>query len=129
MNFHCLCSVPSGTPVNFSVTARTSTSVEASWQLPAANAMNGIITGFKLFFRRSGSVTSFVLTIQNQGGLTRNVTRLEKYTQYEVQVLAYTSVGDGPNTSVIVGRTKEDGKIYYLILSHFNSIIKYSNPG
>ena len=57
-----------------------------------------------------------MLTIQNQGGLTRNVTGLEKYTAYEFQVLAYTSVGDGPNTSVKVERTKEDGKIYYLIL-------------
>ena len=57
-----------------------------------------------------------MLTIQNQGHLTRNVTGLEKYTVYEFQGLAYTSVGDGPNTSVKVERTKEDGKIYYLIL-------------
>ena len=57
-----------------------------------------------------------MLTIQNQGNLTRNITGLEKYTVYEFQVLAYTSVGDGPNTSVIVERTKEDGKIQYITM-------------
>jgi len=73
-----------------------------------------------------------MLTIQNQGSLTRNVTGLEKYTEYEFQVLAYTSVGDGPNTSVVVERTKQDGKIQYnlyIILSQFNSVIKHFNPG
>ena len=53
-----------------------------------------------------------MLTIINPGRLTRNVTGLDKYTWYEFQVLAYTSVGDGPNTSAIVERTKEDGKIF-----------------
>ena len=52
-----------------------------------------------------------MLTIQNQGTLAKNVTGLEKYTLYEFQVLAYTSVGDGPNSSTIVERTKEDGKM------------------
>ena len=53
-----------------------------------------------------------MLTIQNKGTLTKNVTGLEKYTDYEFEVLAYTSVGDGPNSSSIIERTKEDGKIY-----------------
>ena len=53
-----------------------------------------------------------MLTIQNKGTLTKNVTGLEKYTDYEFEVLAYTPVGDGPNSSSITERTKEDGKIY-----------------
>ena len=35
---------------------------------------------------------------------------LDKYTEYEFQVLAFTSKGDGPKSSVVVVRTKEDGK-------------------
>ena len=35
---------------------------------------------------------------------------LDKYTEYEFQVLAFTSKGDGPKSSVVVERTKEDGK-------------------
>ena len=112
LSFNCVSSVPTGAPDNFNVRAVTSTSIEASWQLPPEDSRNGDIIGFKLFYQKSGSGTSTMLTIQNQGTLAKNVTGLEKYTLYEFQVLAYTSVGDGPNSSTIVERTKEDGKIY-----------------
>ncbi len=42
--------------------------------------------------------------------LSKDVTGLEKYTEYEFQVLAFTSVGDGPKSSIKVERTNEDGK-------------------
>ena len=102
LSFNCVFSVPTGTPDNFNVRAVTSTSIEASWQLPPEDSRNGDIIGFKLFYQKSGSGTSTMLTIQNQGTLAKNVTGLEKYTLYEIQVLASTSVGDGPNSSTIV---------------------------
>ena len=46
----------------------------------------------------------------NDVTLTGDVTGLDKYTEYEFQVLAFTSKGDGPKSSVVVVRTKEDGK-------------------
>ena len=51
-----------------------------------------------------------MLTINGGTTFTRDVTGLEKYTQYEFQVSAFISVGDGPKSSVKVERTKEDGK-------------------
>ena len=49
--------------------------------------------------------------------LTKNVARLEMYTEYEFQVLAFTSVGDEPKSSVEVVSTKEDGvKNYQYII-------------
>ena len=41
---------------------------------------------------------------------TKEVTGLDKYTEYEFQVLAFTSLGDGPKSSVEVERTLEDGE-------------------
>ena len=41
--------------------------------------------------------------------LIKVVTKLKKNTEYEFQVLAFTSVGDGPKSSVVVERTSEDG--------------------
>ena len=38
------------------------------------------------------------------------VTRLDKYTEYEFKILAFTSVGDGPKSSILTERTKEDGE-------------------
>ncbi|KAL9950689.1 hypothetical protein ACROYT_G043228 [Oculina patagonica] len=101
--------VPSKAPQNFNATATSSTSITASWQLPPADSQNGIIKGFRLFYKKKdavGTPTKFV--INGVGSLTKVVTKLEKYTLYDFQVLAFTSVGDGPNSSVLVERTKED---------------------
>ena len=48
----------------------------------------------------------------NVTSLTRVFSLLDKYTEYDFQVLAFSSKGDGPRSSVVVERTKEDGKIY-----------------
>lgn len=50
------------------------------------------------------------ITITNETTRSRNIGGLEKYTEYEFQVLAFTLVGDGENSSVVVKRTNEDGK-------------------
>ena len=116
-NNRCFCkinftlSVPSQAPSGFTVVASTSTSITASWQLPPENARHGIITGFKLFYRKKDSVGSpLKLIITGGGNHIKDVTGLAKFTEYEFQVLASTSVGDGPQSSVVVERTKEDGK-------------------
>ena len=38
---------------------------------------------------------------------------LEKYTNYSIQVLAFTNAGDGVRSEQIYVRTKEDGMTYY----------------
>ena len=109
--FNMFISVPSQPPTVFNLTARSSTSIAASWQLPPVFARHGrSITGFKLFYKKKGfggSVTT--LTISSGSILSRNVTGLDKYTEYEFQVLAFTSDGDGPKSPVEVERTKEAG--------------------
>ena len=42
------------------------------------------------------------------------VTGLAKFTEYEFLVLAFTSAGDGKNSSVQFAKTKEDSKLYCL---------------
>ena len=105
-------SVPSQPPTAFKLTTSSSTSIKASWQLPPVFARHGRnITGFKLFYKKKGSGQSFTTsTICSGATLSRNVTGLKEYTEYEFQVLAYTSDGVGPKSPVEVERTKEDGK-------------------
>ena len=50
-----------------------------------------------------------MITINDNANLTYTVTGLEKYTDYEFQILAFTLVGDGPWSSVRVEKTNEDG--------------------
>ena len=49
-------------------------------------------------------------SINNQATRTKEVTGLDKFTEYEFQILAFTSVGDGPNSTAIFEKTKEAGK-------------------
>ena len=106
-----LISVPSQPPRNFSVTVSSSTSVTASWKLPSVESRHGIVLGFKLYYKKTGSSgLPNTLTIRNESVGTVEFTGLDKYTEYEFQVLAFTSAGDGPKSSAEVARTKEDGK-------------------
>ena len=112
---HYLISVPSQAPSGCKVTASTSTSITASWQLPPEYARHGTITGFKLFHAKKGSQGPPTELTNNVTSLSRVVSGLDKYTEYEFQVLAFSSKGDGPKSSVVVERTKEDGKIFKAI--------------
>ena len=103
------------------MTAVTSTIVTASWQLPPADSRNGIIIGFKLFYKKRGSAgQATTLTINNGTALSKDVTRLDVYTEYEFEMLAFTSVGDGPRSSpVVVAKTMKDGKNFKMMLKSF----------
>ena len=50
-----------------------------------------------------------MVPIYSGGTLTKHVTGLDKYTEYEFQVLAFTSAGDGPKSTAVTGGTMEDG--------------------
>ena len=91
----------------------SSTSVRASWQLPPADSIHGTIAGFKLVYQRKNSAEDYptVLTIQGSSILSREITGLRKYSEYEFQVLVFSSAGNGPKSSVQEVRTREDGKI------------------
>ena len=103
---------PSQSPTSFNVTALTSTSVRTSWQLPPADSLHGVLVGFKLLYKIKNSSDPLTsVTIASNSTLTSDVIGLGKYTEYEFQVLAFSSVGDGPPSPVRVVRTNEDGEM------------------
>ena len=68
--------VPSQPPTAFQLSASSSTSITASWQLPPIIARHGAITGFKLFYKKKGSgKPATTLPISNGATLNTNVTR------------------------------------------------------
>ena len=126
--FYFSTSAPSSAPTNFTVTASSPSVITASWQFPPADSRNGIITGYKLFHKRKNSgAPADIITINSGATHTTNVSGLIKYTEYEFQVLAFTSVGDGPKSSVKVMRTVGDGmKLKHLTVYHCASLYIYS---
>ena len=64
-----------------------------------------------MYYKKKGSLgLASMVTINNETIRVEDVFGLEKYTEDEFLVLAFTSAGDGPKSSVLVERTNEDGK-------------------
>ena len=60
------------------------------------------------------------MTINNGTALGKDVTGLDIYTEYEFEVLAFTSVGDGPRSSpLVVVITLKDGKSFKTMFNNF----------
>ena len=64
-----------------------------------------------MFYKEKGSSGAGSSKLFNsQATRSQEVTGLDKYTEYEFQILAFTSVGDGPKSTVVYEKTKEAGK-------------------
>ena len=66
--------------------------------------------------------------ITDQAKRLEEVTSLDKFTEYEFEILAFTSVGDGPKSSILTERTKEDGKtcrIFILLPKYSVNFLPY----
>ena len=119
MKDDCSIAAPSQPPSQFSVTVESSTSITASWRLPPEGSRHGIIKGYKLFYRKKDSDSATSLKL-NDKKTSKRVSRLDEYTEYEFQVLAFTSAGDGPNSSTVFKTTMEDGENQKCFNQHLN---------
>ncbi|XP_077051770.1 Down syndrome cell adhesion molecule a isoform X3 [Siphateles boraxobius] len=101
--------VPGRAPEKVVATAASPESISLSWQTPSREALNGVLQGFRIIY--------WANLPDGELGEIRNVTTqkvplelegLEKYTNYSIQVLAFTRAGDGVRSDQIYIRTKED---------------------
>ncbi|KAH8302477.1 hypothetical protein KR044_007321 [Drosophila immigrans] len=103
--------VPSRSPEDVRCAALTSQSLQVSWQPPPIYHTNGLLQGYKLIFEpiiddivpNKDEVESRKTT-----ALTTVLTGLRKYTNYSIQVLAHTRMGDGVLSKPLYCHTEED---------------------
>ncbi|XP_060883766.1 protein sidekick-2 isoform X3 [Labrus mixtus] len=103
-------SVPSCGPTNVSTFAITSSSILVRWfEVPEADR-NGLILGYKVVYKEKDSDSSVHFwTVEGNATHSVQLTGLGKYVLYEIQVLAFTRVGDGRSSSPpILERTLDD---------------------
>ena len=82
-----------------------------NWQLPPGISRNGLIAGFTVYYQKTGaSGQANTVTVDGETVLSKTITGMEKYTEYDIQVSAFTYAGKGPKSSVVTERTSEDGK-------------------
>ncbi|XP_029771561.1 Down syndrome cell adhesion molecule-like protein 1 [Suricata suricatta] len=101
--------VPSQPPENVRALSITSDVAVISWSEPPRSTLNGVLKGYRVIF--------WSLYVDGEWGEMQNVTTtrervelrgMEKFTNYSVQVLAYTQAGDGVRSGVLYIQTKED---------------------
>uniref|UniRef100_A0A8C7L5W4 Sidekick cell adhesion molecule 2 n=1 Tax=Oncorhynchus kisutch TaxID=8019 RepID=A0A8C7L5W4_ONCKI len=103
-------SVPSCGPTNVSAFATTSSSILVRWFEVPEPDRNGLILGYKVLYREKDSDSSLQLwTVDGNASHSVQLTSLGKYVLYEIQVLAFTRIGDGmPSSPLILERTLDD---------------------
>ncbi|XP_029175734.1 Down syndrome cell adhesion molecule-like protein Dscam2 isoform X20 [Nylanderia fulva] len=126
--------VPEQPPHDTTCTTLTSQTIRVSWMSPPLSAANGVITGYKVIYGPSETwydenskdtkITSSSETILHG---------LKKYTNYSMQVLAYTSGGDGVKSAPIHCQTEQDAPeapiaIKALVMSAESILISWRPP-
>uniref|UniRef100_A0A8C8Y2W3 Sidekick cell adhesion molecule 1 n=1 Tax=Panthera leo TaxID=9689 RepID=A0A8C8Y2W3_PANLE len=101
-------SVPSAAPENVSAEAVSSTQILLTWASVPEQDQNGLILGYKVRVQElDPEPRSHVV----RGNHTQSalLTGLRKFVLYELQVLAFTRIGNGvPSSPLLLERTKDD---------------------
>uniref|UniRef100_A0A182MZU5 Protein sidekick n=1 Tax=Anopheles dirus TaxID=7168 RepID=A0A182MZU5_9DIPT len=88
--------VPSMGPAVVEANATSSTTIVVRWTEVPKVHRNGQIEGYRVYYGSAvGRTPVLHKTIANNYTFTATLTELKKYVQYDVQVLAYTRLGDG----------------------------------
>ncbi|KAJ8390730.1 hypothetical protein AAFF_G00101100 [Aldrovandia affinis] len=103
-------SVPSCGPTNVSAFATTSSSILVRWFEVPEPDRNGLILGYKVVYKEKDSDSALQFwTVEGNASHSVQLSSLGKYVLYEIQVLAFTRIGDGmPSTPPILERTLDD---------------------
>uniref|UniRef100_A0A672YY63 Sidekick cell adhesion molecule 2b n=1 Tax=Sphaeramia orbicularis TaxID=375764 RepID=A0A672YY63_9TELE len=102
-------SVPSCGPTNVSSFATTSSSILVRWFEVPEPDRNGLILGYKVCLKKDSDSPVHFWTVEGNATHSVQLTGLGKYVLYEIQVLAFTRIGDGrPSSPPILERTLDD---------------------
>ncbi|XP_077593731.1 netrin receptor DCC isoform X2 [Stigmatopora nigra] len=98
--------VPSAPPQNITLEVVLSRSIKVSWQPPARSAQNGVISAYKIKYRKTGRRGDQEAIEPNN--LWYLFTGLEKGSQYSFQVSAMNTNGTGPPSDWHTAETPEN---------------------
>nr|XP_017096320.2 Down syndrome cell adhesion molecule-like protein Dscam2 isoform X3 [Drosophila bipectinata] len=103
--------VPSRSPEDVRCAALSSQSLQVSWQPPPIYHTNGLLQGYKLVFEPiidDIQPSKDEVESRKTTALTMVLTGLRKYTNYSIQVLAHTRMGDGVLSKPLFCHSEED---------------------
>nr|XP_023699351.1 receptor-type tyrosine-protein phosphatase S-like isoform X2 [Paramormyrops kingsleyae] len=109
---------PSTPPQDVKCTSPSSTTLLVSWRPPPAESQNGALVGYSVRYQAAGAEAGAGPLDEPAGPLDKPAVAptseqlllqgLEKWTEYQVTVAAFTSMGSGPESQPLLCRTDED---------------------
>ncbi|XP_022097192.1 tyrosine-protein kinase receptor Tie-1-like [Acanthaster planci] len=122
---------PSEPPAQVAVTLTAQRSLSFSWSQPPCGGRGGVIIGYTYRLTEDESNAQVRLSVVSKESAT--VDDLTPYTKYSFQVLAYTSVGDGPYSIGLIAGTLEAEPTVPLNVAiqnvdEFSITVKWSKP-
>lgn len=108
---------PSAPPQEVHLVSLSSTSLKVSWVAPPADSRHGAIVRYTVSYQAlAGEDTERHEKTDIGADATSCVLEgLEKWTEYQVRVRAHTDVGPGPESTPVMMKTKEDGRLTPLL--------------
>lgn len=105
---HTLEDVPSAPPLKVTCVALTSQNIQITWQPPPAKNMHGAIQGYKILYETTNILTEYGnRETKVTSALSTVLHGLQPYTNYSVQLQAFTRAGEGVASTTILCRTDE----------------------
>ena len=102
----------------------SSTEIMVTWGIVPPIDQNGVITIYEVLFQPymeelgEAEIVENLLSVNvSEPDMSVVLINLEEYVNYIISVRAYTSVGEGPYSEIVMAMTNEDGKYY---LQHTN---------
>lgn len=103
--------VPDHPPTNITAQAVSSSSITVSWNPVPPGHENGVIIGYRvLYVKEREAQPKLNSTLQANVSAVFEVTGLMPFTNYCIQVLAFTRQGDGNISDCLITSTAEGGK-------------------
>ncbi|EFX83213.1 hypothetical protein DAPPUDRAFT_48415, partial [Daphnia pulex] len=113
-------SAPEEAPLNVACVSLSSQSLQITWQPPRPEFRNGLLRGYRIFYEPLNEFLLFLSgtpeqTDLGQAGSSQTTTELtvflsglQKFSNYSIQVLAFTGSGDGVKSAPLTCTTEED---------------------
>ncbi|XP_041363510.1 protein sidekick-like isoform X2 [Gigantopelta aegis] len=127
-------SVPSASPTRVHAVANSSTSINVTWQPVPPLEQNGMILGYKVQYSSyEENIPARQQDVFGNGTMSSTVGGLRKFVKYEIQVLAYTRMGDGMLSTPVSVKTFEDYPgppiiIYFPVVTYSSALVVWSPP-
>lgn len=131
---HTLEDVPSAPPQGVACIALTAQNIQISWQAPPKENHHGLIQGYKVLYE-PGNFDSDYGTRETKitSALSTVLHGLQPFTNYSVQVLAFTRAGEGISSATVSCTTEESApdapeRVKSVVKSESSVIISWLPP-